>query len=87
MELESPSLISQPNPGCDIHVLLYKFISFYSKVVDNGDMKVDLACISEDFCVHVGKCLFLNPWNSFSILAVRFWEVETIIKVGFMYCH
>lgn len=44
------------------------FISFYSKDTNNDDTEVVLDCISGDFCVHVGKCLFLYP-DSFHILA------------------
>lgn len=75
-------------PGADIHDLLYKFVViFYSKFIDNDDTEVDFACMSGKFCVHVEKYLFLNPLNSFHILAVRVLEMQTVTAVRFTYPH
>lgn len=38
--------------------------------MDNDGTEADFACMSRKFYVHVEKYLFLNPYNSFHILAV-----------------
>lgn len=42
-----------------------------------------LASIPGDFYVHIVKLQFLNPWNSFHILAVRVCEIGTSTKAVF----
>lgn len=37
--------------------------------MDNDGTEADFACMSRKFYVHVEKYLFLNPYNSFHILA------------------